>query len=737
MTKSRAAILVGVLVILALLAWPAAAQAAHVTERVSVSSAEAEANGDSDHPSVSTDGRYIAFHSAAPNLVAGDTNGRVDVFLRDRVLGTTIRVSVSDAEAQSNGDSGYPSISADGRYIAFESVANNLVTGDTNGRKDVFVRDRVLGTTIRVSRSTGGTQGNADSQAASISASGRYVAFHSLANNLVGGDTNGTYDVFVRDTSVGATTRASLSSAEAQANSGSMWPSISADGRYVAIQSDASNLVAGDTNAVSDIFVRDRTAGTTARVSLGDDEAQADDTCGNPSISATGRWVAFDSYAKNLVPGGAPGFGDVYVRDTVAGTTQQASVSTSEVPGDGGSYGPQISANGRYTAFYSLAANLTADSNLTWDIFLRDRESGTTLRTSVSTTNGQANDQSGAPAISVDGRTVAFRSDADNLVVGDTNGAVDVFAYANDPSMIYKTIRGSDRYDTAIKVSQAMFPGPLPAGASVVLAPGNRWQDCLCAAPLATVCGGPLLLTPWDTLLQSVKDELLRLDPESVYMVGGLPLAMQEEIDTLFGEVGFAGMLRGWDEYNTAYRVAEMIDLLHGGATDTAVVTRGDIFPDALGVAPMACYREWPILFTDSATGALQADAANALSDYGITKVVKVGTYATLPAGVTGLANLSGADRYTTNKNVAEWAKANAALNIGHLGIATGDNYPDALAAGPYMAQWAGILLLSPLNGPLPTVIAGEIYANRADVDRVTFFAMIEPVISLVKGLLP
>jgi hypothetical protein len=175
----------------------------------------------------------------------------------------------------------------------------------------------------------------------------------------------------------------------------------------------------------------------------------------------------------------------------------------------------------------------------------------------------------------------------------------------------------------------------------------------------------------------------------------------------------------------------------------TAVITVGTNFPDAIGVAPLACGKLWPIILTDSAgSAALHASAAGALADLGITKAIKVGTYATLPAGVTGLANLSGGDRYVTNRNVVAWALANTTLTCAHIGVTTGEKFPDALAAGPYLQHLDddpndGLLFLSPLAGPLPQTIKNEIYAHRADVAKVSFIACIEPVISLVKALLP
>jgi Tol biopolymer transport system component len=237
--------------------------AAASTTRVSVSSDGGQGeDGHSLRPSISADGRYVAFASGASNLASGDTNGYDDIFVHDRQTGQTTRVSVASDGSQENGSSWSPSISADGRYVAFASEASNLVSGDTDGYDDVFVHDRQMGQTTRVSVASDGTQGNHDSGhwgGSSISAGGRYVAFESWASNLVDSDTNSYDDVFVHDRQTGHTARVSVTSDGTQGNGESRgYPSISADGRYVAFESGASNLVSGDTNDYSDVFVHER-----------------------------------------------------------------------------------------------------------------------------------------------------------------------------------------------------------------------------------------------------------------------------------------------------------------------------------------------------------------------------------------------------------------------------------------------------------------------------------------------
>ena len=418
-------------VVLGLPAW------GQVTQRVSVSSSGAQGNSDSGFygATVSADGRFVVFESEATNLVPGDAGWR-DVFLRDRLLGTTERVSVDSAGSQADNHSWRPSISADARFVAFESRATNLVPGDTNGCSDIFLRDRLLGTTERVSVDSAGSQANDACWIPSISADGRFVAFTSLAGNLVAGDTNGAWDVFVRDRRSGTTERVSVDSSGAQANdaSGYFGCSISSDGRYVAFGSIATNLVPGDTNGQEDIFVRDRRSGTTELVSVAVAGSQADGASSLPSVSADGRFVAFRSYATNLVASDTNGSGDVFVRDRLSGTTVLVSTDSLGALADDESSVPSISADGRWVAFASAATNLVpGDTNASWDMFVRDLTHGTTERVSVGSTGSQGDqgaESFGSYAcrwISPDGRYFAFSSLSTNLVAGDTNATADVF----------------------------------------------------------------------------------------------------------------------------------------------------------------------------------------------------------------------------------------------------------------------------------------------------------------------
>jgi hypothetical protein len=399
------------------------------TTRVSVGTDGTQGNADSNLAAVNADGTIIAFQSNASNLVAGDNNGQSDIFVRDRISGTTTRVSVATNGAEGNAGSYGAAISGDGRYVAFYSNASNLVAGDTNFVADIFVHDRVSGETTRVSVASNGTQGNGYSYNPSLSADGRYVAFESDSSNLVAGDTNTSRDIFVRDRIASTTTRVSVATGGGQANGLSGYAAISANGESVAFLSAASNLVDGDTNAQNDIFVHDRTPGTTTRVSVASSGTQGNAGARErTAISANGRIVGFQSEASNLVTGDTNDFADIFVRDRDTDTTTRVSVATNGAQAAGMSYYVAISADGQAVAFGSAANNLvTGDTNSTWDVFVRDRAAGTTSRVSVATGGIQANDRSSYSAISGDGVYVAFASYATNLVAGDTNSAVDIF----------------------------------------------------------------------------------------------------------------------------------------------------------------------------------------------------------------------------------------------------------------------------------------------------------------------
>jgi Tol biopolymer transport system component len=398
------------------------------TERVSVGPAGAEASERSDHTALSADGRFVAFRSYADNLVAGDTNGRWDVFVYDRATGVTERVSVSSSGGQANAHSAEPDISADGRYVVFGSSASNLVSGDSNGADDVFLRDRQAGTTTRVSLDHLGSQLDQVSLNGAISPDGRYVAWSTTAQ-VIPGPIPAAFHVYLRDLATGAVTLLSRSTTGVYGDGPSSVPVISFDGAFAAYASVAENLVPGDDNGHQDVFVHELATGETTRVSLATSGAQGNSYSTDPSISADGLRVAFLSRATTLVAGDFNGTTDVFLRDRATGETTLLSVSTDGVHGDSWSYSPAISADGTRVAFYSWSDNLTPGATLWQDVYLRDLVAGTTAQVSVTSSGALGNHNSFNPDLSGDGRVVSFSSYATNLDPTDQNGLEDAYAH--------------------------------------------------------------------------------------------------------------------------------------------------------------------------------------------------------------------------------------------------------------------------------------------------------------------
>ncbi len=398
--------------------------------RVSVSSNGDEGDLDSARPGISLDGSVVGFVSNATNLVPNDTNGVEDIFVHERMTDRTERVSVSTEGVEGNefSDRFPPSLDASGRFVAFESLATNLVPGDTNATADIFLRDRRRRTTVRVSVGTNGNEGNGFSIAPALSNDARYVAFVSSATNLVPGDTNGFVDAFVRDRRAGTTSRVSLATGGAQSNGDvTLSPALSDDGRFIAFASRATNLTP---QGAPGLFVRDRRAGTIALASASSAgvAGNAGGVAGGIAMSRDGRFLAFDSASTNLVSNDTNGTPDVFVRDLVRGRTERVSVSSSGSQGNGSSGLPSISADGRFVAFGSSSTNLVngVTTGVT-RVYLHDRLTGTT-RLVTRTFDGNPPDFGGGqPALSGDAEVIAMQSLASNLVDDDTNGVTDVF----------------------------------------------------------------------------------------------------------------------------------------------------------------------------------------------------------------------------------------------------------------------------------------------------------------------
>jgi uncharacterized delta-60 repeat protein len=434
------------------------------TERVSLAQSGLEPDFGSFTPSISADGRIVAFASDADNLVPADTNSQTDIFVVDRETGNVDRVSVSNTAEQANGSSFDPSISSDGQWIAFRSFASNLVAGDDNSTSDIFVYHRLTRSIRRVTLNIAGRGANDASFDPVISGDGRFVAFDSQASNLVPDDTNGARDIFVVDLHTRLIERVSVDGTGRQANEASHQPSLSDDGRFVAFASYASNLVPFDTNGEADVFVFDRSTRGIERVSVNDQRTQGNNASTDPSISGNGRFVAFSSIANNLVVADPNGQADIFVFDRTASTIELVSTSTgsewelsghhaprdepglvsrSETATNGSSVRPSINRDGRFVAFVSYAENLfPADGNGQPDIFLFDRATAVTDLVSLDVEGGTPIHPSFKPAVSADGDAVAFGSFGTSLVTDDHNEVQDIFVRSRVG--VYRVTLGTD-----------------------------------------------------------------------------------------------------------------------------------------------------------------------------------------------------------------------------------------------------------------------------------------------------
>jgi Tol biopolymer transport system component len=400
---------------------------AQSTVRVSVDTSAGDPNNSSRYPSISGDGRYVAFESYASDLVPGDTNNRLDCFVYDRVLGTTTRVSVNSSGVQGNDDSHGPVISSDGTFVVFSSYATNLVNGDTNKAGDVFLHDMVTGQTTRPGKDSSGGQLALGAWGAGVSSGGRYVAFATPSPALPS-DTNARWDVYLRDRTFNTLERLSVSSTGGDPDGDCSQPVLSKDGTLCTFESSATNLVAGDTNGWNDVYARDWTNGVTLRVSLAADGTEPNDNSYLAAVSGDDRFVAFTSLATNLVAGDGNFAEDVFLKELATGALELVSVDSTGQWIHYGARDPSVSSDGRFVAFDSLAYDaVDGDTNGDVDVFVRDRHLGMTTRVSVADDGSEGNQYSNWPAISDDGSVVAFESVASNLVPNDTDSAMDVF----------------------------------------------------------------------------------------------------------------------------------------------------------------------------------------------------------------------------------------------------------------------------------------------------------------------
>jgi hypothetical protein len=387
---------------------------------------------DSFDTSVSADGTIVAFWSFATNLDPADSDADSDVYAKNVITGDITLVSTSDTGVKGNGASEYPSVSADGASVAFYSSATNLDPGDTDSNVDVYVKHLATGEIILVSISDTGVKGDGDSYYPSLSADGSSVAFWSVATNLDPNDTDPIPDVYVKDLTTGDITLASTSDAGAKGNGNSFDPSLSADGTRVAFLSSATNLDPGDTDGLDDVYVKDLTTGDTVLASTSDTGAKsANGSSFAPSLADNGIHVTFTFGGTDLDPADTDFLSDVYVKNLISGDLTLVSTSDSDMKGDGPSMGSpstSISADGARVTFLSEAGNLDeCDQDLNTDVYVKDLNTGDITLASTSSFGVKSDGYSFGSALAADGQWVAFFSSGSNLDPGDTDSINDVY----------------------------------------------------------------------------------------------------------------------------------------------------------------------------------------------------------------------------------------------------------------------------------------------------------------------
>ena len=532
-------------------------------------------NNASDFAALSADGSWLVFQTEASNSFLADSNAAVDIWRQNRADGALQRVSLTGSAGATDGASFGAAISADGRHIAFTSIATNMLAGDTNLMADVFRRDMDTGALLLVSANRDGVSGNNVSFGAAISGDGTKIAFLSAATDLVAGDLNGAIDVFLRDLATNSLRLVSSAADGGQGNAGALnRPAISADGRFVAFDSSASNLVADDGNARDDVFLKDMLTGAIARVSTAADGTPQNGSFQGtlrPVISADGRFVVFASSATNLVAGDSNNAIDIFRRDMQTGAIERVSVTQGGVQGNADSLDAAISADGRHIAFTSLAANFAADDRpLSADIFLKDMQTGALVLLSRTASGVPGLGESINAAISADGLRVAFASTVPDLVAGDANARQDVFEAALPrPS---NALTGTSAADTLRGTAAADTIHGLAGDDWLLGGDGDdRLEGGADADTLDGEAGADLMLGGAGHdhyLIRDIADRAIEAEDEGAdtawVLISGWTLPAHVEIGRL---VGAANMLTGGDEG---------AQLLAGAGASTLIGGAGD-----------------------------------------------------------------------------------------------------------------------------------------------------------------
>jgi putative cell wall-binding protein/Tol biopolymer transport system component len=652
---------------------------------------------------VSADGRYTAFTSAS--AFAGAPGGTVQVFRKDMGTGAIVLVSAGRDGAVATGAAVQPSISADGRFVAFVSNATNLDPAHTSSILQVFVRDLAPGgvsrlVTVNTARSAGG---DALSLLPSLAGDGRSVAFQSQASDLVPSAVSGT-QVYRADISAVGTPAIelvsvqdpSVSATPAAADVDATTPASSYDGSVVAFASAAQNLTT-DTPAagVTQVFTRDRRTGSTTLVSAAAGAGIAGDRDSvDPSLSSDGRTVAYASKATNIAAGPTgttTTTAQIFVREpeksrasrvvslTFAGTGPASSNSSS----------PKISGDARRIAFSSVATDLAEVANPDGisQVFVRDLVRGFNSMVSVEAGAAVAGtDFSGGPSMSADGRFVGFASFAPRISPADPLGRSLVYlrGIAGDAGpvdgSVIERVGGADRYAVSASVSAGRFAPGVPVA---YVASGAVFADALSGSAAAGANRGPVLLTRKDAIPPLVATELDRLDPARIVLLGGTASVAPEVQKALAAfvdaDASRVTRIEGADRYEVSAKVSGTV---FAEGPQVAYIASGAVFPDALSGSAAAGLAKGPVLLVtrDTIPGPVAAELARlkpkSVVVLGGTSTVSEAVLKQIPPSMPA-TRLAGADRYEQSAAVAG---ASFTATGGTVFVASGQVFPDALS---------------------------------------------------------
>lgn len=717
-----------------------------VPERVSVSSNGVQGNDWSSTPAISDDGRYVAFESRATNLAGDDVNQYgMDIYLRDRVSNETTMVSsIREDASEFDRGSRSPTISDDGQYVAFIS-GKDFVPEDTNGNGsgsgdgiDVYVRDMQTGDFIYCDLAGDGSDIGDGELSAMISGNGQYVVVGTRAA-IAPEDANGYRDVYRYDLESGETTLVSPASTEVTYwYYGAKPVGISDDGRYVAFITRRSIDAADQNGTGYDYYRKDMQTGAIDFVALNGGTTSADANwpeSGEVMLSGDGQTLAFEIDA-GLVPedtnGGSDGEKDVYLYDFEAEefTLVSPALEGMQEPYRG-ARSAAINDDASRVVFFTGRDYVPEDTNYDQDMYWYDVQADVYHYMAmppyalvgpkgVSPASASPGSNIHYIFLSGDGSTVAFESGV-MFSADDTNFEDDVFVRMLEVDLTDGDFRlaGDDRYETSVQISKEAFPNGSDA---VIIATGANWPDALCGSALAGAVDAPILLAAPGGLTAAVKAEIKRLGAVDAYILGSdavVSVAIEKQLDDMLP--GYVDRIAGKDRYWTAKAITnKVIELRPQEYDGTALVTTGGNYADAMAAAPLSAALAWPILLVNPLDNSVYApaDLSHAVILGGKTAVpAAVETHLGALIGAADVERLDGANRYETAAKIAQYG-VDAGMHWNGVGIASGINFPDALAGGASLGRLGAVVLLTPPAALAPAA-AGKLEGNAADISTV------------------